>query len=248
MIKYITSRKNQIVQKTISLRNNKKSQEEKKFVIEGEHLFEMAIKANNICYIITTKHINNVDENIDQYIVTKDIIEKISTSKSAPDVIAVCNYINDSIKLSNNLIYLDNIQDPGNLGTILRSALAFSNFDILISNDSVNKYNDKAIQASQGAIFNLNIENSDIDKLKKLKTQGYKIVVSILSKDAIKLDDFKFDTNEKYVFVFGNEGQGIKKEIIDLADYKVFIEMSNIDSLNVGVAASIILYKAHLNK
>ncbi|MFA6666802.1 MAG: RNA methyltransferase [Bacilli bacterium] len=248
MIQYITSRKNQIVQKTISLRNNKKSQEEKKFVIEGEHLFEMAIKANNICYIITTKHINNVDENIDQYIVTKDIIEKISTSKSAPDVIAVCNYINDSIKLSNNLIYLDNIQDPGNLGTILRSALAFSNFDILISNDSVNKYNDKAIQASQGAIFNLNIENSDIDKLKKLKTQGYKIVVSILSKDAIKLDDFKFDTNEKYVFVFGNEGQGIKKEIIDLADYKVFIEMSNIDSLNVGVAASIILYKAHLNK
>ena len=248
MIQYITSRKNQLVQKTISLRNNKKSQEEKKFVIEGEHLFEMAIKANNICYIITTKHINNVDENIDQYIVTKDIIEKISTSKSAPDVIAVCNYINDSIKLSNNLIYLDNIQDPGNLGTILRSALAFSNFDILISNDSVNKYNDKAIQASQGAIFNLNIENSDIDKLKKLKTQGYKIVVSILSKDAIKLDDFKFDTNEKYVFVFGNEGQGIKKEIIDLADYKVFIEMSNIDSLNVGVAASIILYKAHLNK
>ncbi len=248
MIQYITSRKNQIVQKTISLRNNKKSQEEKKFVIEGEHLFEMAIKANNICYVITTKHINNVDENIDQYIVTKDIIEKISTSKSAPDVIAVCNYINDSIKLSNNLIYLDNIQDPGNLGTILRSALAFSNFDILISNDSVNKYNDKAIQASQGAIFNLNIENSDIDKLKKLKTQGYKIVVSILSKDAIKLDDFKFDTNEKYVFVFGNEGQGIKKEIIDLADYKVFIEMSNIDSLNVGVAASIILYKAHLNK
>lgn len=248
MIQYITSRKNQLVQKTISLRNNKKSQEEKKFVIEGEHLFEMAIKANNICYVITTKHINNVDENIDQYIVTKDIIEKISTSKSAPDVIAVCNYINDSIKLSNNLIYLDNIQDPGNLGTILRSALAFSNFDILISNDSVNKYNDKAIQASQGAIFNLNIENSDIDKLKKLKTQGYKIVVSILSKDAIKLDDFKFDTNEKYVFVFGNEGQGIKKEIIDLADYKVFIEMSNIDSLNVGVAASIILYKAHLNK
>ena len=161
MIQYITSRKNQIVQKTISLRNNKKSQEEKKFVIEGEHLFEMAIKANNICYIITTKHINNVDENIDQYIVTKDIIEKISTSKSAPDVIAVCNYINDSIKLSNNLIYLDNIQDPGNLGTILRSALAFSNFDILISNDSVNKYNDKAIQASQGAIFNLNIENRD---------------------------------------------------------------------------------------
>ena len=73
-------------------------------------------------------------------------------------------------------------------------------------------------------------------------------MVSILSKDAIKLDDFKFDTNEKYVFVFGNEGQGIKKEIIDLADYKVFIEMSNIDSLNVGVAASIILYKAHLNK
>jgi rRNA methylases len=242
MIQYITSRKNKIVEQTINLRDNKISNEKKQFVIEGEHLFEMALKANNISYILTTKHINNIPDEYNQYIVTKDILEKISLNKSVPEVIAVCNYVNESIDLSNRIIYLDDIQDPGNLGTILRSALAFSYFDILLSENTVNKYNYKAIQSSQGALFNLNIERANVNKLIDLKSKGYKIIASVLSKDSIKLRDFKKIHNEKIIIIVGNEGQGISKEILDIADYKVFIEMNNIDSLNAGVAASILMY------
>ena len=242
MIQYITSRKNKIVLETIDLRKNKNQQEKGLFIIEGEHLLEMANKTNNLAYVLTTKHLNNIDQTIDQYIVPKDILEKISVSKSAPNVIGVCKFINNKINSISDIVCLDCIQDPGNLGTIFRSSLAFSYFNILISKDSVNKYNEKVVQASQGAIFNLNIESFDINALKDYKDKGYKIVVTTLTKDSINLADFKKNTDEKYIYVFGNEGNGVRKEIQDIADYKIFIEMKNIDSLNVGVAAGIVLY------
>ena len=248
MIKYIKSRKNKIVHDTIDLRKNKVSNKKQLFVIEGEHLLEMAIKANNVFYILTNKYIENIDEKIYQYVVTDDILSKISINKSVPNVIAVCRYINSKIDETKNILYLDNVQDPGNVGTILRSALAFSNYNVILSDDSVNKYSEKVIQASQGALFSLNIQTSDVAFIKFLKNSGYKIIVTILSSNSINLEDFCFKKDEKYVIVVGNEGQGIRKEIIDFADYKVFIEMQNIDSLNVGVAASIMLYKLNIDQ
>jgi len=247
MIKYVTSRKNKIVLDTIELRQNKNSQKEKRFIIEGNHLLMMANNCQNLVYVLTNQHLKNIDENVDQYIVTDDILKKISINKSVPNVIGVCNYVKDVISDDGNVVYLDNVQDPGNLGTIFRSSLAFSVYNVLLSDDSVNKYNEKAIQASQGSLFSLNVESCSVDKLKKLKKQGYKVIVTILSKDAINLDNFKFTKNNKYVLVFGNEGQGVRKEIIDLADSKIFIEMNNIDSLNVGVASSILLYRLSLD-
>ena len=158
-------------------------------------------------------------------------------------MIAVCNYFNDEIKNSNKIIYLDAVQDPGNVGTILRTSLAFSYFNIILGKGSASKYNSKVISASQGAIFNINTEIGDVETLLNLKKQGYKIISTLLDKDATKLDDLKISKDEKVIFVFGNEGQGISDEIKNISDDKVFIEMKNIDSLNVGVAASILMYK-----
>jgi rRNA methylases len=247
MIQYITSRKNKIVLDTIDLRKNKISNEKKLFVIEGEHLLEMALKANYVAYILTNKHLNNIDDNIDQYIVTDDILSKISVSKSAPNVIAVCRYIDSKINNTKNILYLDNVQDPGNVGTILRSSLAFSVFNVLLSDDSVSKYNEKVIQASQGSLFSLNIQTCNFKEIEQFKKIGYKVVVTVLSSESIKLNDFKFNDKDKYVLVVGNEGQGIRKDILSIADYRLFIEMKNIDSLNVGVATSIVLYKLSID-
>lgn len=241
MIKYISSKKNKIVLETIELRKNKIQQEKKMFIIEGEHLFEMALKAKNLVYVLVNKIIENLDEDIVQYIVDDDILKKISVNKSTPNIIAVCNYLKEDVEMNGNIVYLDGIQDPGNLGTILRNCLAFSIFNIVLSKNCVNKYNEKAIQSSQGAIFRLNIATKNIDFLKEIKLKGYKIISTILDNEAIKLNDFSYDG--LMVFVFGNEGQGISKEIKEISDYKVFIEMNNIDSLNVGVAAGITLYK-----
>lgn len=234
MIKIITSRKNQIVVDALNLKDQ--------FLIEGEHLLEMALNANSVDSIFTLKEITNLNQNINQYIVTKEILEKLSSQRSVPNVIAVCKKFNNSLISDKPIIYLDKVQDPGNVGTILRSALAFNFKNIIIGSGTCSIYNEKVIQASQGAIFNLNIISGDIELIKEYKNKNYDIIVTSLDKDSKKLNDYNSISN-KSIIVFGNEGQGVDKQIVDLATNKLFIEMSNIDSLNVGVAASILMYK-----
>ena len=240
MIKYIESKTNKIVLETIKLKDNKYSKEKRLFIIEGFHLFSMS---KNIKYIFTLNKIDNLDENIDQYIVNEEILRKISSNKNPQPIIAVASYLNGKIEENPNIIfYLDNVQDPGNVGTFIRSALAFNFKNILLSYDSAFKYNLKTIQASQGSIFDSFIESTSINKLKELKEKGYIIISTCLDKNSIKLNDFNFNKNEKYVIVFGNEGQGIREEILSMSDKKIYINISNIDSLNISCSASILMY------
>lgn len=235
-IQYITSKTNQKIKDIVKLYDNKTRKEEGLFLVEGFHLFEMAKASNQLKEIYTTKE---VDIDVPQYIITPEILEKITKSKTPQGIVSVC-YQNKEKELGNKVIYLDNIQDPGNLGTILRTALAFSFFDIVLSKDCVSLYNEKVISASQGAIFKLNILiDKDIEFLKDLKSKKYELISTAL-KDSKDVKELK--TKDKYVLIFGNEGNGIRKEILDLSNQKVRIDMDNIDSLNVGVAASILMY------
>lgn len=247
MIKYIFSKSNKIIVETFKLKQSSNINKEKKFIIEGNHLFEMALNSNQIEYIISLKEINNIDNKIDQYIVTEQIMEKLSSNKSIPSVICVCRFpIKNTSNTVNNFVYLDCIQDPGNMGTILRNCLAFGFKNILVSEDCANKFSDKVIQSSQGAIFDVNIETTNIEKLKELKSSGYKILSTSLGERSINLKDVNTKNYDKYVIIFGNEGQGVRKDILEISDEKIFIEINNIDSLNVGVAAGIVLYKFSL--
>ena len=153
---------------------------------------------------------------------------------------AVCNKL-ESKELGSRIIALDNIQDPGNLGTIIRSAVAF-NFDtIVISNDSVDVYNSKVIRATQGMLFNVNIVVTDITSfLNDIKTD-YKIIgTDVVGGKSVS--DFK--KLGKFAIIVGNEGQGISSDTKKLCSDFVYIPMSkDCESLNVGVAASIIMYE-----
>ena len=153
---------------------------------------------------------------------------------------AVCNKL-ESKELGSRIIALDNIQDPGNLGTIIRSAVAF-NFDtIVISNDSVDVYNSKVIRATQGMLFNVNIVVTDITSfLNDIKTD-YKIIgTDVVGGKSVS--DFK--NLKKFAIIVGNEGQGMSNDAKKLCSDFVYIPMSkDCESLNVGVAASIIMYE-----
>ena len=235
----ITSKENQKIKELIKLYDNKYRKEKFLFIVEGFHLLEMALSNNLVKEIYTLKEIEGIDNSIPQYQINEDILKKISKTKSPQGVVAICHFKKEK-PIGNRLIYLDNIQDPGNLGTILRSALAFSYFDVVISSDSVSLYNEKVISASQGAIFKLNILlDKDVSYLNKLKEDGYQLISTAL-KDSKNINEIKL--KDKYVFIFGNEGQGIRKEILDISSDKLKIDMDNIDSLNVGVAASILMY------
>ncbi len=238
MIKTITSNTNEFIKYLNKLKDTSFSKKENKALIEGEHLVNEA--KDYLLAILTLKEIKGLE--IDQYIVTEEILKKLSSGKSFSKIIGLISLKKEEPIKSNVLIYLNRVQDPGNVGTIFRTSLAFSYFDILIDEGSSYKYNPKVIQASQGSIFKLNIINSDYSHLISLKKEGYKIIVTALNNNSIYLKDFKLKDNEKYVIVFGNEGQGVSKEIIDIADHVLKIDINNIDSLNVAIASGIILY------
>ena len=144
------------------------------------------------------------------------------------------------------IIFLDDLRDPGNLGTILRTGLAFDFINVVASPNSVNFYNDKVIMAGQGAHFRLNLVTMEFNQLlQQAKKHGYQIVATSLKK-ATPLETLT--SSEKMVLVIGNEARGVSKEVLDAGDQIIKISMSNaIESLNASIAAAIIMH-AHYKK
>lgn len=239
MIK-IESKDNKIVKYVYKLRNNKFIKEEGKFIVEGNHLFNM-MNLNDIDFVITSNK-KYLSESYKCYLVTNEIIEKLSQYKSFSDIIIVSKIKEKKVSLEiDNYLYLNNIQDPGNLGTILRNSLSF-NFKNIIIDNYYEAFNFKAVQSSQGAIFKLNLIKGNFELLSYLKSNKYTLYGTFLDKDSLFLDSISL--KKKKVIVFGNEGNGIDDSIRLISDYKIKIKMSDeIDSLNVGVASGILLYE-----
>lgn len=232
----ITSMHNDLVKFWVSLKNKKVRDKERKFIVEGDHLIDEAKKNNLIEYVISC-----VDENA-EYFVTKEIMEKISNQQSISYNVAVVNFIPEDA-INGNILILDNLQDPGNLGTIIRSATAFNINTIILSDDSVDLYNPKVVRATEGMIFNLNIIRRDLNKIiPVLKNLGYKLIGT----DVKKGMDVRNIRKENVAIVIGNEGSGMKNETKTMCDEFINIKMMDTcESLNAGVAASIIMYEVY---
>lgn len=242
MIYKIESDENKIVKYVNKLKNPKYIKEEKKFIIEGFHLLEMA-NLEDIDFVLTLEKLD-LDSSINQYIVNEKIMKKLSINKSFSKVIAVCRIRNNQKIEGDLILYLDNLQDPGNIGTILRTALAF-NIKTIISTSLVTFYNQKTIQSSQGAIFHLNLLKGDDKILFGLKND-YKLIATSLNENTIDLREYNWPN--KVVLIVGNEGNGVSKEILNMADSTIKIPIENIDSLNVGIATAILIYNFKTTK
>lgn len=140
-------------------------------------------------------------------------------------------------KLEGDLIYLDGVQDPGNVGTIIRTALALNYKGIILSPDSAYPFSSKVIQSSKGAIFKLPIMIKTIQEFENLK--DYDLIGTLLNGEPLN----EAQRNGKpIILVFGNEGHGIREEVQQLLNKAYLIPMNEIDSLNVGIAAGIFMY------
>lgn len=235
----ITSRQNPIVKKWVDLR---KSNDEDVFIVEGDHLIEMAFNAGALVAYMSVSEENPYK--VDHYIIHESVAEKISLFKTSPGLFGLCKK-SDAKTMNDNIIYLDDIRDPGNMGTILRSALAFDFLTVVASFNSVDFYNDKVLASGQGAHFFLSLIKADKCILETLKKLGYQVVVTTLD-GATSLDNMNL--RKKTVFVIGNEAHGVRKEIIEMADQKIKITMNDkIESLNAGVAASIVMNYHYMN-
>lgn len=232
----ITSLKNEKVKYWYNLRNKKFRDQERRFLIEGDHLINEARKQN-----LVIETISIVDKNAD-YFVTKEIMEKISEQKSISYNAAVVSFIKED-SITGNVLILDGVQDPGNLGTIIRSCIAFGVSNIILSDNSVDLYNSKVIRATEGMIFNINVlRRKLIEFIPIVKNLGYKIVGTDV-KNGINIKDIN---KENIAIVMGSEGQGLSNEVKNMCDDFVYIKMDNAcESLNVGVATSILLYEVY---
>lgn len=250
-MKQITSLKNPIIQQLVLLHERKHRNIKNMFLIEGEHLITIALLKKRLLSIyIDNKYLDKYANllkachNIEIVIVNSMIINKLSQQKTPQAIIGVCSIIKPVTHfISANIILIDTIQDPGNLGNILRSASAFNISEVYLSNESVDLYNHKVVSASQGTIFDTNVyyENFNVFLL-KVRKEGYMIYGTFLHENnSTNLSDVVF--KKKNAFLFGNEGQGINKKYQHEVDTNILIATSDkVESLNLATSVAIVGY------
>ena len=238
----IESINNEQIKEIRKLNDKKYRDESNLFLVEGDHLVKEAYKAGVLKKLILTE--DTYDFDVEKLLVTDKVINSISDLNNIK-VIGVCSKISSELNLDKNILILDGVQDPGNLGTIIRSCVAFNIDNLVLSNECVDLYNSKVIRSTQGMIFNMNIIRDDIKKvINKLKDNNYTIYGTNVI-NGIDVKDVK--NTEKYAIILGNEGNGISNDINALVDKNIYIKMNDkCESLNVAVSGSIILYE--LNK
>ena len=221
--------------------HNKKYRDKKGlFLVEGKHLALEAYKTGYLKELLLEEN-ELLPLDVMTYYMTNNVKNYLSELETPTNVIGVCNKKEGIIK-GNKIVYLDCIQDPGNLGTIIRSCVAFNIDTLVLSRDCVDLYNSKVIRASQGLVFHLNIVIADINEFcPNLKDNGYKIYgTKVTHGKSLKT----IEKVSKFVIIMGNEGNGISELSSELCDEFIYIDMNDkCESLNVGVATSIILYE-----
>ena len=228
--------------KNIKKLNTKKYRDELgMYLVEGEHLVREAYE-NNILEELILLENTDIDIDIKTSYVTKNVLKYISNLDTPNGIIGICKK-NESTLKGNKIVILDDIQDPGNLGTIIRSCVAFNVDTLVLSNNTVDLYNSKVIRATQGMLFKLNIiiEKNLEELVKSLKQKKYKIyTTNVKNGNSLK----SIEKSDRFAIIMGNEGNGVSEELNLLSDEYLYIDMNkSCESLNVAVATSIILYE-----
>lgn len=237
----ITSVNNKHIKALAKLKNKKERDETGTFLVETKHLVMEAYKEGLIKELILEKdEIYPLD--VETTYVTEEIMNKLSSTSTSPKVMAVVSKCREKEKLGEKILILDDIQDPGNLGAIIRSAVAFNIDTIVLSNKTVDLYNSKVVRSNQGMMFHINIIRKDTKKLiNDLKKEGYKIVGTKVTNGK---DVREAKIYSHFALIIGNEGKGISREIDELCDEYLYIPMNDkCESLNASVAASILMYE-----
>jgi len=237
---YISSINNDFIKDTSKLKEKKYRDKLNRFLIEGEHLVKEAIKNGVVKTIIVLDEFS-FETDLEKIVVTKEVMKKLSDNPSVPRIMAIVEK-KECTRVGNKVIILDRLQDPGNLGTIIRSAVAFDFDTLILSDDTVDLYNPKVIRSTQGMLFNINIKRCNIkEMIDTLKKKDYLILGTRVSGGTNVKD---YSVNKKFALIIGNEGQGISNEILNMCEDYLYIEMVNrCESLNAGVAASILMYE-----
>lgn len=245
----ITSVNNDLVKETVKLQQKKYRDEEKKFLLEGFKSIEEAFKAK-----IEIEKVFVIKEKASKYSFLKEkciltneaVLKKVSTTDSAPEAVAVAkqkifdlNDINSVKNGAKKVILLENIKDLGNLGTILRTAKAFSQDAVVLFGDTVDLYNPKCVRSAVGNLWKIPVvQIKDFETIKENFTK-YERVATLPKGETSK----ELKIKQPYLIMFGSEAEGLSQELIDFSTQKLTIEMnSEVESLNLSVSVGIVLH------
>lgn len=257
MIESITSRKNPLISRLSKLSSKKERDEQQLFRLDGIKLFSEAVKSNiKIEYIFATaKMLELIDTGIDAKVfeVTDEVISKLTEEKAPQGIVAFARPFQtlpfpETLPSSFNALLLSSIQDPGNLGTIIRTAYAFGVDRLFITPDCADIYSPKVVRAAMGTLFRQKITvANDLDTAKKLKELGGSVYAAALRENAMVVGNFKLP--QKVCFAVGNEGHGLSDALINLCTGAVIIPMTpDCESLNAAGAAGILSWEMRKSK
>ncbi|WP_164668424.1 TrmH family RNA methyltransferase [Virgibacillus doumboii] len=241
----ITSVQNDKVKKWNKLHKRKGREQTGTFFIEGFHLIEEAFNSNWEFVEIIVQEGAEYPSWCNDFPVTfvgENVSQHISCTKTPQGIAAIVKMkVSSEITDASAVLLIDSIQDPGNLGTIIRTADAAGFDAVMLGEKTVDMYNDKVIRSTQGSLFHLPILQVDIiDQILKLKKSGFNVWASSLS-NAVSYEEA--DPGDKTALIVGNEGAGIHEKVVNMADYNVRIPIyGKAESLNVSVAAGILMY------
>ena len=257
----ITSKDNEIIKNIRKLKDKKYRDLNNEYIVEGIKMIKEAINEEAVIKLIVVCEENVNDGGIDKKLlyeiakyeciyVNKKIFSLISDVQNPQGILAVIQKQNSEENIDYKqdvIVVLDGIQDPGNLGTILRTIDSVGLNQVIVSKETADAYNPKVVRSTMGAIFRVNIIESDnlLDTLKNMKKHKYKIMATSLETNNSIYD---IDYTKK-VLVIGNEANGVSQDILDYADEKIKIPMlGKTESLNASVATAVILYEYVRNK
>ncbi len=232
------------IKELVKLHQKKYREETGLFLVEGLKSVEELIKQNiEIIDIFSTKELNISEK---YSIIKEETMKKLATTSSTCEVLAIAKkqtYSKNEISKANKVILLEEISDPGNLGTIIRSAAAFGIEAIILFGDCVDLYSSKVIRSTAGNFFKVPIITlKSKDEIKDFFPNHTVIATALSKENNISLKECA--QLDKYIVMFGSEAKGLSKELINITDKNIKLEMTNnVESLNLSVSASIVLYE-----
>ena len=245
MIK-ITSVNNELVKETAKLLQKKYREQTGMFLLEGEKCVSEAIESGVTVVRIFTIDSSKNYSGIEVIETTEAVLSKISDAKNAPQIVAVAKQLDENIEEisgMDKIVLLEGIKDAGNLGTILRSASAFGFNAVILYGNTIDLYNPKTVRSSVGNLWKTKVFRSlSRQDLEKYFANYERIATLPKSDNSVWLKDYM--PAKKQLIMFGSEADGLSEDLKRFATKNVTIEMSqNVESLNLGISASIIMYE-----
>ncbi|MBR2840867.1 MAG: RNA methyltransferase [Bacilli bacterium] len=209
------------------------------FLVETENLVKEAYNNGYLKELYVREGIN-INLDVETHYISDNVVKYLSDVKSSTGIFGLCNMKKMNLK-EGRILVLDSVQDPGNMGTIIRSACAFNIDTIVINDKCADIYSSKVVRSSEGMIFNMNIIKCDlVDFINNIKKSHKVYGTNVNGGKSLK----NVKKNEKFVIIVGNEGNGVSDILLNLADEFLYIPISGkCESLNVSVATGIILYE-----